>query len=351
MAKDSISFKGYDPTTMFSKPSEMTGVYGEGIPLARGFVNARYDVKQHNLPYNDNKGAKSFKTNAGAVQLFNRLGQPIGRAYPSMSESNWVGSQGQTYAHSERTGMRDLLNGMIPDRNGEIERPDYYVQSRNPNDHRLEVLQNIEANAPLYQRVLEGSKTTGRMWSDRNACADGGKSGGACGNFVNSILPTSSKYGYIAENEATVKPSSLAMRDAFQKWAYPPQQAGLPSVVNEWSPQQQWAGIPPAWETPAINQDWQFSLKPGGRPWDQSYLGGYTRTLTGMPMPPRGLDKELVPLPPKSWKVASLWGASPSAFSLGNYQSGQANDAPTVGNWDPSGFSSSSSSPSPFSRS
>lgn len=195
-----INVQYYNPKDIFSIDDDQVDLIGNNnFDLARAFYSARYNDQGK---IRDIDGADRFTRNAGAVQLFNVNGINA-LSIPHHSISNPIADNKgnlSSWGHTERLGMRDALDYFIPENNGEIERPSYYIRSSTPADHPLEILQSLVTYANDYKLYLENQRAVVKMWSEREPCSTNLSGGGRqCDEFIRNIFPNGSQYGYITE--------------------------------------------------------------------------------------------------------------------------------------------------------
>lgn len=218
MSKQTPSKSGYvDPERFFET------LRGWGS-MPEDFYNAR-----------NTSSDPHFRSNVGAVRLVDRnTGIPIGRpSYPTLS--NPVGGSSTTWGHSERSGMRELLDDFVDPSDVEILRPSDNYRSRHGSSGLMEreIYQALVSNAPEYKKYIERKNPNAiiQMLSERPGCANRDAEGGACPDFIENIFPSGSTYRHTAENG-----SIKSVREAFNKlhtnFLITQSRGLLPSQVN-----------------------------------------------------------------------------------------------------------------------
>jgi len=200
--------------------------------LAQAFAEARYryDPNQNSLIRYVGPTVTSVQTgnqnpdylgNTGAVQLFNIDNRHLTRPFSSTSTQIFSlpekrqRRQLTNYGHSEKIGMRDVLDSFINSNNHSsfLLPPSGNVKSPNsqPIDQQREILQDLVNRASSYKDYLQNQNAVVKMWSERPPCGDRNS---GCSKFINDIFPQGSQYGYISPN-TNIKVSSEALRDAY----------------------------------------------------------------------------------------------------------------------------------------
>ncbi len=223
-ARPDLSIVKYDPSRLFDTLHKSRGSMAEDF----------YNVRQERGPLGNDA---LYEGNAGVVRLYDKrqstaIGQP---SYPSASES--AGPQ-KSWGHSERTGMRNLLNDIVMPGNGEIEPPSYYFNSKESRVKWLEILKNLKGNASAYKGYLEKVYPNSiiQMLSERPLCSGNPSTkGGNCGKFNDSIFPKDSTYGHIAEDgrKSSVESAYEKLRTSYSSrpWMRQPQPAASPQAA------------------------------------------------------------------------------------------------------------------------
>jgi hypothetical protein len=226
-------------------PNEIFNTVGPPmpIPLSTAFYDARYSPDSSGKVLND----PNFMSNTGAVQLFNiNNNNPFTNPLRSVSEPYNELIEGRktktTWGHSERTGMRDILNQWMPENTGEgIERPMYAGRAREEvrGVQPLHVLKHLqdERNAGKYKQYLESKNAIVKMWSERPPCYQTGP-GGNCNDFIPNIFPKGSQYGHIAEDAShtSISKASGQLKKAYEIYLT---LQGVPPGAFDYAPQHQ----------------------------------------------------------------------------------------------------------------
>lgn len=220
----------YAPKIMFQEDR------GYDPELTKALIEARYSSQPPSFipQFNSGRG-REFIKNAGAVALYDKNNQRIGGALSSFSFPYRINGTATSYGHSERMGMRDILNYYIPDYRKQVRdsmissgilpidyyntisdylvpqppnyynTPDYFNSQEGAKDKEERLvappglpsdLYNLVQKAPIYQDFLGEAGTTIKMLSERQDC-NGESPGGNCSQFLNRILPDGSSYGFL----------------------------------------------------------------------------------------------------------------------------------------------------------
>ncbi len=204
----------FNPPIRISRPDVNNLFTRPPNPLLREFADAPRDP--------------AFRTNTGASVLIDKLTMQ-GLTIPTADTSIEAEGTGRysTYGHSERNGMRSILNSYMPQNTGEIERPSYYRKALYGTAG--DELRAVTDRASEYKDYIERTNPNAivNMWSDRPLCSNSNNPGGACSTFINSIFPAGSSYQYIAPDSdpANIKTSYNQMRAAYLRnpWMQQPQ--------------------------------------------------------------------------------------------------------------------------------
>ncbi|MDX2050534.1 MAG: hypothetical protein SFT93_05150 [Rickettsiaceae bacterium] len=212
-----VSVDFYNPKTIFTEESQMTGP--RYFDLSKAFYSTRFNDKGEFLEDNE------YKRNAGAVQLFNKNGDSLQGPYSGISESVTThGLQKNSLGHTERILMREVLDKHMQEdfKEGGIKRPS--ESSKSNTDKKYEILLNLTKQAQEYGNYLESTNSVVKMWSELKPCYyNKGVCGGNCSDFIQSIFPSGSNYGYIIINlgktleefETLKKPCLTNLKDGY----------------------------------------------------------------------------------------------------------------------------------------
>lgn len=208
------------------------------IPLSEAFAKVRYkyNPESNTVDFSGVRHADTFHSNTGAVQLFNinnsePLTDPVGSVSERLGKPEHEGIH-PSWGHSERQGMRYVLDKFIPENNGEIKRPSDYGNSPNPNDRKLEIFQSLVRNAPQYKDYLKNKNAIVKMWSERSACGTPNMAK-SCQEFLQDIFPEKSQYRFIAKNNSvkSVEEASGELKNAYNRWVS--SQQNPPTVLQQ----------------------------------------------------------------------------------------------------------------------
>lgn len=190
--------------------------------LAEKFFNMNFIDSQTGRKFDAGSGK-----NIGAIELFDNNTSSIPISLQNLSYPYFtIGGKQTSYGHSERIGMRDLLDKLIknkrnkeslaynknlPNSEDNIRRPSsplpietkYDYKEFNPKYRKdIDILDRLQQqeNMAIYKKFLEDSNYKIKMLSERPACkGDAEAGGGNCNNFISQILPKDSEYASIKD--------------------------------------------------------------------------------------------------------------------------------------------------------